>query len=549
MIDAAAIAAYILLVLGAAMLAVSFIPVRDICLEARGHSRVWLALPALVVAFITGILGYLVFAVTVARQGAHFDQLAVAAVLFGAGCFVWGVAHISRQIIGEMRRIAALAQHRAAHDPLTNLPNRKFFARQLERAIGNVVPPRRLAVLMMDLDRFKLINETLGHYYGDIVLQEVGLRLQRSLRMTDLVARLHGDEFAVLINPIGDPEHPRTIGQHVAAVLQKPFAIEGHPADVGVSIGVAYHPDHGVNHNDLMKNAEIAMYEAKRRGVDVVVYEPGLDVSNRQQLSILRELREAIDQHRLVVHYQPQFGTKAGKLIGVEALVRWPHPRFGLLLPEEFIALAEQSGLINNLNYWVLEVVLDQLAAWKSAGNTTRVSTNVSAVNLQDPKLVHFITDGVRNRDLSPKQLKLEITETAVMSDPGAALTAVKRLSQFGVRFSLDDFGTGYSSLVYLRKLPVSEIKIDRSFIVNVTRDHNDAIIVRSTIALAHNLGRWVTAEGVESHEARELLTAWGCDALQGFHLSPPLPIEELDAKLKDPRWNPAKPLPAMQVE
>ncbi|MBA2409151.1 MAG: bifunctional diguanylate cyclase/phosphodiesterase [Gammaproteobacteria bacterium] len=547
MFDLAAIAAFVLLALGAAMLGAALMPVRDIVREARGHSRVWLALPALIVAFVTGILGYLMLAIAVARRETGLMELAAAAVLFGAGCFVWAISRISRRMMREMLRLAALEQHRATHDPLTNLPNRQFFEGQLERAIADNVAPRRLAVLVMDLDRFKLINKTMGHHYGDTVLQEAGLRLQRSLRITDLVARLGGDDFAVLINPIVDPEHPRIIGQHVAAVLQKPLAVEGRPADVGVSIGVAYHPEHGASHGELIRHAELSMYEAKRRGADVVVYEQTLDSAGRQRLVVLGELRQAIEQQSLVVHYQPQFGAKAGRLTGVEALVRWPHPRLGLLYPEEFIALAEQNGLIGSLNRWVLEVVLDQLAAWHSVGNAMPISTNISAINLQEPDLVQHIADGVRKRGLPPRRLKLEITETAVMSNPDAALAAAKRLSQFGVRFSIDDFGTGYSSLVYLRKLPVSEIKIDRSFIVNVARDHNDAIIVRSTIALAHNLGHWVTAEGIENRQTLELLAAWGCDALQGYFLSPPLPIEALNARLKDSAWNPVKSMPEVQ--
>lgn len=547
MFDLAAIAAFVLLALGAAMLGAALMPVRDIVREARGHSRVWLALPALIVAFVTGILGYLMLAIAVARRETGLMELAAAAVLFGAGCFVWAISCISRRMMREMLRLAALEQHRATHDPLTNLPNRQFFEGQLERAIADNVAPRRLAVLVMDLDRFKLINKTMGHHYGDTVLQEAGLRLQRSLRITDLVARLGGDDFAVLINPIVDPEHPRIIGQHVAAVLQKPLAVEGRPADVGVSIGVAYHPEHGASHGELIRHAELSMYEAKRRGADVVVYEQTLDSAGRQRLVVLGELRQAIEQQSLVVHYQPQFGAKAGRLTGVEALVRWPHPRLGLLYPEEFIALAEQNGLIGSLNRWVLEVVLDQLAAWHSVGNAMPISTNISAINLQEPDLVQHIADGVRKRGLPPRRLKLEITETAVMSNPDAALAAAKRLSQFGVRFSIDDFGTGYSSLVYLRKLPVSEIKIDRSFIVNVARDHNDAIIVRSTIALAHNLGHWVTAEGIENRQTLELLAAWGCDALQGYFLSPPLPIEALNARLKDSAWNPVKSMPEVQ--
>jgi diguanylate cyclase len=361
-----------------------------------------------------------------------------------------------------------------------------------------------------------------------------------------LLARLGGDEFGILIDPVDHPEHLATIAGHVAAVLEAPFALEGHPADVGVSIGAAFYPTHGDSSNTLMKNAEIAMYEAKRRGAELMIYDQGFDAHDLGRLDIVRGLKAAIDEAALLVHYQPQIGAKSGKLTGVEALVRWPHPRLGLLLPEEFIALAERSGLINRLNRWVLDIVFNQLAAWQVQGIDTSISTNISVINLQDPDLIQYVVDGLRERGLTASQLKIEITETAVMSDPQVALAAVQRLSEFGVRFAIDDFGTGYSSLLYLREMPVDEIKIDRSFIANVTRDNNDAIIVRSTIDLAHNMGRTVTAEGVESLEAFRLLRHWNCDTLQGFYLSPPLSIEDLNLRLKDPRWSlPTAPLPA----
>jgi EAL domain-containing protein (putative c-di-GMP-specific phosphodiesterase class I) len=247
----------------------------------------------------------------------------------------------------------------------------------------------------------------------------------------------------------------------------------------------------------------------------------------------------------LQVYYQPQFSAASGRLVGVEALVRWPHSDPAWPLPAEFIELAEQGGLIDRLNRWVLEIVFDQLAAWQEAGVTTTISTNLSAINLQDPELFTYIAHGLAARGLNAARLSLEITETAVASDTKAARAVVKRLSEFGVRLSIDDFGTGYSSLIILRELPVEEIKIDRSFVINMTRDSNDAILVRSTIDLAHKLGRAVTAEGVESREALELLKSWGCDVMQGFFLSPPLAIEDLNRKLADATWHSLTSAPA----
>lgn len=291
-----------------------------------------------------------------------------------------------------------------------------------------------------------------------------------------------------------------------------------------------------------MKLAEMTMYEAKRRGKDVIVYHPDFHRHDLKRRHILAELRRAIGHNDLIVHYQPQFDPRSDRIIGVEALVRWRHSRLGLLLPGEFIAVAEQSGLIHRLNRWVLGSVFEQLAAWQAQDIELPISANVSVINLQDRSFFQHIVDGVQGRGLRTDRLKLEITETAVMSDPGIALPTVKRLSQFGVRFSIDDFGTGYSSLLYLREMPADEIKIDRSFIVNMTRDNNNAIIVRSTIDLAHSLGRLVTAEGIESRETLELLAHWHCDTLQGFYLSPPLSIDNLTLQLHAQGISPGSP-------
>ncbi len=391
---------------------------------------------------------------------------------------------------------------------------------------------------IMDLDRFKLINETLGHFYGDTVLQEVGRRLQSRLRVNDLVARLGGDEFVIMIDPVDHTNQAGTVAQHIASILERPIMVAGYSAEASASIGIAGYPEHGSSGHTLIKNAEIAMYEAKRHGVNTMVYDPGFDMHDVNRLTILSQLRSAINGHELQVFYQPQFDGTSGGLAGVEALVRWPHSDPEWPLPAEFIELAERGGLINRLNRCVLEIVFDQLAAWQEVGVTTSISTNLSAINLQDPGLFTYIAQGLAARGLNAARLTLEITETAVASDTKAARALVKRLSELGVRLSIDDFGTGYSSLIILRELPVEEIKIDRSFVMNMTRDTNDAVLVRSTIDLAHNLGRAVTAEGVESQEALELLKSWGCDVVQGFFLSPPLAIDDLNRKLANASWH-----------
>lgn len=531
-----------LLIAGIVTLLVSLLPVRDIWALRQPRLSIRFALPALIA---TTIIGCGVSAGLTIKYGAGIADLAAAAAVFGAGCLVWITARIGKVALREALRMTALERHRADHDTLTSLPNRAFFLQQLERAISRAAGQHRLAVLIMDLNRFKLINDTLGHFYGDTVLQEVGRRLQSRLRVNDLVARLGGDEFVVLIDPVEHTEQAGTIAQDIASILEHPIVVAGYSADASASSGVAGYPEHGGSGNTLMKNAEIAMYEAKRRGVDTLVYDPGFDMHDVNRLTVLSQLRSAIEDHQLQVYYQPQFSAASGRLVGVEALVRWPHSDPAWPLPAEFIELAEQGGLIDRLNRWVLEIVFDQLAAWQEAGVTTTISTNLSAINLQDPELFTYIAHGLAARGLNAARLSLEITETAVASDTKAARAVVKRLSEFGVRLSIDDFGTGYSSLIILRELPVEEIKIDRSFVINMTRDSNDAILVRSTIDLAHKLGRAVTAEGVESREALELLKSWGCDVMQGFFLSPPLAIEDLNRKLADATWHPLTSAPA----
>ncbi len=524
-----------LLTAGITTLLLSLLPVRDIWALRQPRLLIRFALPVLIAATI---IGCGISAGLTIKYGAGIADFAAAAAVLGAGCLAWITAQLGKAALREAQRMTALERHRADHDTLTHLPNRVFFLQQLERAISRAAGKHCLAVLIMDLDRFKLINETLGHFYGDTVLQEVGRRLQSRLRVNDLVARLGGDEFVIMIDPVDHTNQAGTVAQHIASILERPIMVAGYSAEASASIGIAGYPEHGSSGHTLIKNAEIAMYEAKRHGVNTMVYDPGFDMHDVNRLTILSQLRSAINGHELQVFYQPQFDGTSGGLAGVEALVRWPHSDPEWPLPAEFIELAERGGLINRLNRCVLEIVFDQLAAWQEVGVTTSISTNLSAINLQDPGLFTYIAQGLAARGLNAARLTLEITETAVASDTKAARALVKRLSELGVRLSIDDFGTGYSSLIILRELPVEEIKIDRSFVMNMTRDTNDAVLVRSTIDLAHNLGRAVTAEGVESQEALELLKSWGCDVVQGFFLSPPLAIDDLNRKLANASWH-----------
>lgn len=521
-----------LVLTGAALLTVSLVHAGSMYRHTREHTRAWVPLSALIALLVVGYVGY---AVLVLKRPAAPSDLLAALMFVGGACFVWISNNISQSVFDKLTRIAALQRHRATHDELTALPKGSFFVQHLDEALQErpPTPATQAAVLMLGLNRFKTINDTMGHYYGDILLKEVALRLHRSIRKTDLLARLGGDEFGVLIDPVSEPEHLDRVTENLAAALAQPIAIKQHPADVGVSIGVAWFPDHGKDSITLMKHAKAAMREAKRVQADTMVYSETLGIEDRDQLTVLRELRQAIDRDQLVVHYQPVIDLKTGRANSVEALVRWPHPRLGLLSPDEFIPLAEQNALINRLNYWVLDIVLDQLSTWRQGRNALWVSTNVSPTTLQHKDFYPHVVDGLTRRALSSRQLKLEITESVLMADSQQALRAITALVSFGVGFAIDDFGTGYSSLDYLKKLPVDEVKIDKSFVMNLNKDSNDAIIIRSTIDLAHRMGRRVTAEGVDSAETLELLKKWGCDRAQGFHLSQPLPVAELNERLR----------------
>lgn len=421
-----------------------------------------------------------------------------------------------------------LMEYLALHDNLTGLPNRTLVMDRLDHAI---IASRRdgkpLALLLLDLDRFKEINDTLGHAVGDSLLAEVGQILSEPLRESDTVARLGGDEFAILLPSVSGLAQARDIAERVAGTLARPFPVEGITVEVGVSIGVVLYPDHGADASELMRGADVAMYVAKRDHANVAVYDEDKDHHSVRNLSMSGELRQAMDVDDLILFYQPQIDVATGGLVGAEALLRWDHPRHGLVAPEEFIALAEQTGLIRPLTRWVIGKALTQLSAWRERDLNIGLSINLSPRNLHEEGLADSIGELVKKHGLRPELITLELTENAIMTDPERALSAIRNLKACGVRLAIDDFGTGYSSLAYLKAFPVDEIKIDKSFVMNMADDRNDEVIVRSTIDLAHNLGLSVVAEGVESELHLQTLRGLGCDIGQGFHIGRPLCIEE----------------------
>ena len=431
-------------------------------------------------------------------------------------------------------------------DPLTKLPNRTLFHERLQQAIEEAKRDYRpFALLLMDLDRFKDINDTLGHQVGDLLLQQVAARLRSKLRDIDTVARMGGDEFAILLPAVSD-KHATMAARMLLQALRAPFRIQEQSLDIGASIGVALYPDHGVDANILIQRADVAMYSAKHANSGHALYDSKLDQHNSTRLTLLGELRHAVEQEQFVLYYQPKVNLKTFQVTGVEALVRWNHPREELLLPDTFIPLLEQTGMIRSLTPWVLNESLRQGQMLQDKGVPITISMNLSVRDLQDPYLADAFAEQLAALQISPHWLELEITESAVMTEPERALEVLTRLSAMGLRIAIDDFGTGYSSLSYLKKLPVNTIKIDKSFVIGMVRDENDAAIVRTSVDLAHNLKLEVVAEGVENEETLNRLGELGCDTAQGNYISRPLSAEELAVWLKQSSWGLAKRHPKL---
>lgn len=422
-------------------------------------------------------------------------------------------------------------EHQALHDALTDLPNRSLLMDRLDQAIRSAHRGQgQLALLLMDLDRFKEVNDTLGHHYGDLLLQEAAIRLRHTLRGSDTVARLGGDEFAILL-PGTDGKGAGLAAGKLLKALGQPFVTEGQSFDVGASVGIALYPSHGADAGTLLRRADVAMYMAKHGSSGYAFYDEELDEYSSNRLALMGDLREAIEDGQMVVHYQPKVDIKTGQLVSAEALVRWQHPEHGILPPEQFIHLAEHVGLIQILSLQVLSTALRQCRAWHDQGINTRVAVNLSPSTLRDPQLVGMIAGMIRTCEAQPGWLEVEIAESAVMADSEQATEVLDRLRQLGVRVSLDDFGNGYSSLAHLQRLPVDEVKLDKSFVLDLAAKSENLHIVRSVIDLSRNLRLSVVAEGVATEEVWNVLADLGCDMAQGTYVSAPLSAGELVEK------------------
>ena len=440
---------------------------------------------------------------------------------------------ILRRVTIRLRRQMEEIQHRALYDQLTGLPNRNLFRDRLEQAVLAARREREsVAVMLLDIDHFKEINETLGHEAGDALLQAVASRLHDHMRESETIARLGGDEFGILCS--GSADEAANLGQRLHQALHEPFTLHDLPLEVAVSIGIAVYPQHGDDVDTLLRHADVAMYLAKESYAGTAVYDSEQDQSDAARLALAGELRAAIEKEELVLHFQPKAELESGLVVGVEALVRWVHPERGFIPPNDFIPIAERTGLIKPLSRYVLATAARQCAEWRAAGLDLHVAVNLTIPDLLDLELPNAIETLLQDHGIRPDQLELEITETTILADPFRVRQVLSRLNELGLRLAIDDFGTGYSSLAYLRRLPVQAIKIDRSFVMDMCENASDATIVRSTIDLARNLGLDVVAEGVETEEAWNALRAQGCTLAQGYLISKPVAAEELSDLLAE---------------
>ena len=431
--------------------------------------------------------------------------------------------------VTERRRAAEQLAHQARHDSLTGLPNRDLFQERLEgHLVDASAASGRLAVLIVDLDRFKEINDTFGHHYGDRILQRLGPRLEAVLGPGDTVARLGGDEFGVIL-PGGGRERASAVAERLLAAIAEPIPVGGHRLDVGASIGVALCPDHGANRISLVQRADVAMYAAKKAQGGHAFYNSEQASYSPERLALLADLRRALAGGQFLLHYQPKIDLATRLPRGAEALIRWRHPREGLVSPGQFIPLAEQTGLIRSIDLWAASAAMADCRCWPHQARPLSVAVNLSASGLHDPDLVDQFARVLEESGLAPSRLIVEVTESAMMADPLAARSGLEGLHAMGLAIAIDDFGTGYSSLAYLKDLPIDEVKIDRSFMKDLAANGPNACIVRAVVDLGHNLGLRVTAEGVEDAGTLEILADLGCDLAQGYYISRPVPLLEFE--------------------
>lgn len=467
-----------------------------------------------------------------AKELDAFDQEEVVLLSEMAEDLAYGIAALGTRT--EREQAHETIRRMAYHDSLTDLPNHAYLEERLQQALSEAnTRGQSLAVLLLDLDRFREVNDALGFNQGDLLLKDVGKRIRGALKEGELVARMRGDEFSILL-AVSDADHAAEAARRILDALGVPFVLSDLSLDVSAAVGISLFPQHGAEAAYLIRHADMAMRQAKKSGKGYAFYTAEQDEDSLRRLALAGELRRAIEEDELVLHYQPKIDMRTGQVCGAEALVRWLHPQQGMIPPDAFISLAERTGLIKPLTDWVVEAALRQSSSWRQAGLALPVAVNLSARNLRDAELLDKMKQLFTAWGTDAGGLELEITESAIMDDPDGALGILTSLSDLGIVLFIDDFGTGYSSLGYLQRLPVNAIKIDKSFVIDMLANADSAAIVRATIVLAHDLGLKVVAEGVEDQAMWDRLAALGCDVAQGYHISKPLPAEQFKAWLDE---------------
>ncbi len=487
----------------------------------------------ILVAFVLIVLfvSFLLLILTSQLDAVHYF-LAFSAYI--TAVFVRLTAKSNHELAVNLTKSEALEHYYATHDDLTGLPNLSFFNDQLEKALS--VSRREedeFALLIIGLNRFKVINETLGYFVGDAILQEIANRIRTSLRKTDLIARLGGDEFVVLINPVTDQDHIYAIAKNIAESVQEPLAVEGKPADVGVSIGVSVYPKHASNSIELIEKAKNSLIVAEKNGESVVMYDAEAADKNIEDIQIIGMLQRAIQEEQLTILYQPQIRLSDEKIISAEALIRWQHPSYGLLNPGRFIPYAEKAGLIYEINLWLLKNVTSLLIEWKAINIHLPVAVNITANGFLNKDFRHELNALIKNHTWITKMLKIELTETSSIDDVGAIHAAMTEYKKLGLSFSLDDYGTRHASLEYLKRLPFDELKIDQSFMVNAATDEDSKAIIQHAKEIAQQMKLTTTAEGIESKEVLEIAKDYGINNGQGYYFSPAIQADKLKKSVR----------------
>jgi diguanylate cyclase (GGDEF)-like protein len=483
--------------------------------------------------FILSYMGLALFAVVVATTFVRIGPWSIAVFLapmaFARQMFTR--THSLQAATVELEAKTQENEYQALHDALTGLPNRMLFMRHLQDAVASMGEGDRLAVMIMDLDHFKEINDTLGHHFGDQLLQQIGPRLAGVLRDGDLMARLGGDEFGVVLPDLPEDSVAIRIAERLLEELQQPLNVENLALAVSGSVGIAIFPAHDDDVEALIRRADVAMYAAKESGGGFEVYQASMDEHNPSRLTLVAGVRPGIENREFVLYYQPKVRLSDGRTAGVEALIRWQHPERGLVFPDEFIPLVEHTVLLRPLTNYVIDQALQQWHVWSRRGIEVEMAVNLSTRSLLDSLLPEHVAELLERWNVPARFLTLELTESVLMADSARSMGVLAGLSDVGVRMSIDDFGTGYSSMSYLKRLPISEIKVDRSFVMNMRRDPNDTMIVKATVELGKNLGLQVVAEGVEDRQSYDDLAEMGCDLAQGYLISRPIPA------LESTRW------------